>query len=355
MIDRGKGIKFGRNIKVSIYGASHAERIGVIIEGIEKGRSVDEKRLEAFMSRRAPGNTPWATSRKEEDRPVFLSGIDKGMTTGDPIEAVIYNNNVRPSDYSGIKTVPRPAHADYPSWIKYGMIESGGGHFSGRMTAAMCVAGGLFLQWLQEEGIEIKSHIASIGEIEDEDMTSDSSIDEGFPIVSASLGEKMKEAIQAAKDEGDSLGGTIECEVRGMPAGAGEPLFGSLEGMISQCVFAVPAVKGIEFGRGFEAARIKGSENNDPFAFAEGKVITKTNNHGGILGGLSSGMPIRLKVAIKPTPSIAMEQTSVDLDKMEETKLKVGGRHDPCIVPRAVPCIEAAVALAIYDAMKDRR
>ena len=377
MIERGEGPGFGRNIDIRIYGASHADRIGVLVKGIEAGKPVDMEKLRAFLERRAPGKNSWSTVRQEDDVPEFLSGIEDGRTTGDVIEAVIINKAARPSDYrcggSGLcadaatassaadpadypeaAPVPRPSHADYPAWVRYGQIESGGGHFSGRMTAPLCIAGGLFIQWLDEIGIRICAHISGIGNIMDDEMGEGDTVEAEFPTVSSSKGDEMKQHISRVKCRGDSIGGIIECKAFGLPAGIGEPLFGSLEGMIAQSIFAVPAVKGIEFGRGFESAEITGSENNDAFRIKEGKVVTATNNHGGILGGMSSGMPLVVRVAIKPTPSICREQDSVDLIEMKNTKVRIEGRHDPCIVPRAVPCVEAAVAIALYDALTGR-
>ena len=343
--------RFGEAIDVEIYGGSHEEKIGVKIAGLPAGRIIDGEALQAFLDRRAPGKDPWSTSRKEPDRPVFLSGVREGgsegapaafVTTGEPLEAVIYNKDTRPGDYARTATVPRPAHADYPAWVKYGSIPSGGGPFSARMTAPLCIAGGILLQWLEENGIHIKAGILSIGKI----------TGEATPVPT----REMQEAIAEAKAKGDSLGGLIQCEITGLPAGAGEPIFGSLESRICQTVFAVPAVKGIEFGAGFRAAEMTGSENNDPYCLtSDGTVHTRTNHHGGILGGLSSGMPLVFRVAMKPTPSIAMEQDSVDLAEGREVKLQVLGRHDPCIVPRAVPCIEAAAALAMGDVLLEER
>ena len=350
-----KMIAFGRTMKVRLYGGSHEEKIGMIMEGIEEGLPVDEKKLSEFMARRAPGKNPWSTPRKEEDKPVFISGTAGGYTTGEVIEAIIYNRNVRSSDYDNVKRIPRPAHADYPAWVKYGEIPSGGGIFSGRMTAVLCVAGGLCRNWLEEDGITVKAHIKSIGDVTDADMDEESTVGIDFGTVSREAGDKMKAEIEQVRKKGDSIGGVIECKVFGMPVGVGEPLFGSLEGAISQAVFGVPAVKGIEFGSGFEVAAMRGSENNDPFCVKDGMIKTESNRHGGILGGLTSGMPVSMNVAIKPTPSIGTVQRSVDLVTKENTELIINGRHDPCIVPRAVPCIEAAVAIAVYDVLREWR
>ncbi len=334
---------FGEKLKIEIYGSSHGPCVGVKMRGLPAGLSFDMGRLQEFLDRRAPGRNELTTSRKEDDVPRFLSGVaaenpddvdSQFVTDGGIIEAVIDNKDARPQDYDAKATVPRPGHADYPAWVKYGEIESGGGAFSGRMTAPLCVAGGICLQILEKEGISVEARIASIGGTENTDETAL---------------EEIRELISDVKDEGDSIGGMIECEITGLPAGVGEPVFGSAESRICQAVFAVPGVKGIEFGAGFGVCGMKGSENNDPYEIEDRRVVTRTNNHGGILGGLSSGMPVVFRTAIKPTPSIAKPQDSVDLDRMEPAKLKIEGRHDPCIVPRAVPCIEAAAALAICD------
>lgn len=353
-------VAFGRNIKVDIYGASHAEKIGVIIEGLPSGLEVDLEKLQEFMNRRAPGNNPWSTPRKEADVPEIISGLTDGKTDGSALEAVIYNRNIRPGDYGNVLSVPRPGHADYTSWIKYGRIETGGGKWSGRMTAPLCIAGGIVMQFMENRGINISAHIYEIGGVSDDSVRElleeqmrgklnekgNRKLSSGeFPTISDSKGQLMMDKIAEARSRGDSIGGQIECVITGMPAGVGDALFGGIENRLSQAVFAVPAVKAIEFGE----VKMYGSDNNDAFCIRDGRVETRTNNHGGILGGISSGMPIIFRVKIKPTPSIAMEQDSVDLVSMESAKIAVRGRHDPCIVPRAVPCIEAAAAIAIYD------
>lgn len=335
-------VAFGRNLKVDIYGASHAEKIGVTVEGIPEGQKIDFEKLQKFLNRRAPGQNAWSTPRKEADVPEVISGITDGLTDGNTLEAVIYNTNTRPGDYGNVISVPRPGHADYTSWVKYGKIETGGGKWSGRLTAPLCIAGGILMQFMEEKGIKIKAHIYSLGGIQDEPL---GEIHDEFPVVSREAGEQMMEKIAEAKAEGDSIGGEIECVITGVPAGIGDALFGGMESRISSAVFGVPAVKAIEFGD----TKMRGSENNDPFAIEDGKIVTTTNNHGGILGGISSGMPIVFRVKMKPTPSIGIEQDSVDVIKMEPAKLEVRGRHDPCIIPRAVPCIEAAAAIAVYD------
>ncbi|MBQ3321657.1 MAG: chorismate synthase [Firmicutes bacterium] len=351
---------FGEKIKIEVYGKSHGPCVGVRIDGVPEGLSFDAAVLQQFLDRRAPGVNDWSTARKEKDIPQFISGVsekEEGIffTDGSVIEAVIENSDVRHSDYEDTVAVPRPSHADYPAWVKYGEIEPGGGPFSGRLTAPLCVAGGLCLQWLQKQGIDVKAHIYAIGDVKDAAITAESQVAKDFPVVDPVAGEWMKELIAGVKGDEDSIGGSIECMITGLPAGLGEPVFGSLESRICQTVFAVPAVKGIEFGAGFAAARMKGSENNDPFDIRNGKVVTRTNNHGGILGGLTSGMPVVFRTAIKPTPSIGKEQHSVDLEEMRPVKLKIIGRHDPCIVPRAIPCIEAAAAIAVFDMLLEER
>ena len=323
--------EFGKNIRVSIFGESHGAAIGVSIDGMPAGVSVDMERLQHFLDRRAPGRSRFTTARREEDRPEFLCGIRGGVTCGTPITAIIRNRDTRSGDYSQMENIPRPGHADYAARMRYGGNEDcrGGGHFSGRLTAPLCVAGGIFLQALEAEGITVRARILEIG-----GNTKD-----------------PRGEIEKAMAEKDSVGGIIECVVNGMPPGIGDPIYDGLENRISLAVFGIPAVKGIEFGRGFEAARLRGSENNDAFYFDGGTIKTRTNNHGGILGGISSGMPIVFRIAVKPTPSIGKEQDSIRYDTGENVKMTVQGRHDPCIVPRAVPCVEAAAAMAIYDLM----
>lgn len=347
---------YGENLKLSIFGQSHGVGIGMTLDGIPAGLPVDLEQLQVFLNRRAPGQNDWSTSRKEEDRPEFLAGILDGYTCGAPIAAVIYNKNTRSNDYSNLKDCPRPGHADYTAQIKYGGYQdvAGGGHFSGRLTAPLCIAGGLCKQWLEELGIHIGAHLASIANVQDtsfDPMNPQlSAVDERFPVISAEAGAQMRAAISAAKADGDSVGGIIECAVTGLPTGMGDPMFGGMESRIAQIVYGVPAVKGLDFGTGFSAARLRGSQNNDNYTVENGQIRTLTNNAGGILGGITNSMPLLFRAAIKPTASISRPQQSISLNAMEDTTLIVKGRHDPCIVPRAVPVIEAAAALAIYDA-----
>ena len=344
---------YGENLKLTIFGQSHDPYIGMTLENIPAGLPVDEEKLQAFLARRAPGQNSWSTPRKEADKVVFQSGIANGVTTGEAITAVIYNSNTRSGDYDNLKNCPRPGHADYTAHIKYGSSQPGGGHFSGRLTAPLCIAGGMCLQWLEAMGVRIGAHISNIHGIKDDpfdplhpQLTSVSPI---FPVLNAQQGEQMRAAIYSAKAAGDSVGGCVECAVTGMEAGFGGPLFAGMEGKLAQMLYGIPAVKGVEFGEGFGVSKLFGSENNDPFAMDHGNVVTLTNHCGGILGGITNGMPILFRVAFKPTPSIIKQQQTVDLSTMTNTTVQVQGRHDPCIVPRAVPVVEAAAAIAIYD------
>ena len=347
---------FNGNIRFTIFGQSHSPAIGVTVEGLPAGFEPDMSELARFMQRRAPGRSEFSTPRSEADAPEFISGLFDGRLCGTPLTAIIKNTNTRSGDYSELKYKPRPGHADFTAGERYNNAQdyTGGGHFSGRLTAPLCIVGGLCLQLLRAEGISVVTRIAELGGVADKGEIC-STADKPFPVVNDECGEKMKAAILSAKAEGDSVGGIIECAVSGCPAGIGDPMFGGMENRISSLVFGIPAVKGIEFGAGFDAAKMLGSENNDPFAVENGNIITKTNNCGGILGGITTGMPIVFRAAVKPTPSIAREQDTVDLRTMENTKLTVHGRHDPCIVPRAVPCIEAAAAIAVYDALLEKR
>ncbi len=349
----------GNIYRFTIWGQSHAPAIGVTIEGIPAGTVIDLEKLQAFLARRRPGQDLYSTGRKEEDLPEFVAGVkceypgertDKeqartAVACGSPVTALIRNTNTRSSDYDELKYIPRPGHADYAAMVRFGESRdhSGGGQFSGRMTAPLCIAGGIALQLLEQMGVTVSARAVMIGGETDP--------------------ERMLQAIEAAKAEGDSVGGIVECVIDGVPAGIGEPMFDGVENRIAATVFGIPAVKGIEFGAGFACAGMKGSENNDPFILTDGgnddagdvlkRIVTRGNNHGGSLGGLTSGMPIVFRAAFKPTPSIAKEQRSVDIRTGEEVTLRVKGRHDPCIVRRAVPAVEAAAAAAVYDLIKE--
>ena len=346
---------YGESLKLSIFGQSHGPAIGMTLDGIPAGLPVDVEKLQSFLNRRAPGQNDWSTPRKEEDRPEFLGGVFDGYTCGAPIAAVIYNKNTRSGDYNNLKDCPRPGHADYTAQIKYGGYQdaAGGGHFSGRLTAPLCIAGGLCKQWLEEMGIRIGAHIYMIAGWEDRKFNPlKPELDEiapDFPVIYPPFAEEMKQRIQNAHIKGDSVGGMIECAITGLPAGLGEPMFSGVESRIAQIVYGIPAVKGIEFGAGLAFAYDPGSEMNDAYCVENGKITAATNNAGGILGGITTSLPVIFRVIMKPTPSISKPQQSVSISKMENTPLVVKGRHDPCIVPRAVPVVEAAAAIAIYD------
>ena len=341
-------------LKVEIYGESHADKIGVILDGIPCGTPINSEKIEEMLARRGATRTPWSTPRVEKDEVVFLKGVENGIVTGE-IEAVIYNKNTRPQDYTNVRVVPRPSHADYVSYVKYGIIPSGGGKWSGRMTAPLCIAGAIAKDLLEKEGIRLGAYISSIGNINGisyknsvvtMDMIEHAHKEE---LPTLANGEDMVNEVMRVKANGDSVGGTIECVVEGLPVGLGDNLFDGMEGAVSLAVFGVPGVKGIEFGSGFDLAKMKGSVANDAFIIEEGRVLTSTNNSGGINGGLTNSMPLTMRVAMRPTPSIGIEQNSVNLQTMQNEKVSVKGRHDACIVPRAVAAVESAVALAIYD------
>ena len=346
---------YGENLKLSIFGQSHGPAIGMTLDGIPAGQSVDLDKLQVFLNRRAPGQHDWSTPRKEEDHPEFLGGLFEGYTCGAPIAAIIHNKNTRSGDYDNLKDCPRPGHADYTAQMKYGGFQdsAGGGHFSGRLTAPLCIAGGLCKQWLEEMGIQIGAHILAIGECGDaffDPMDPEiESVPADFPVLNPEAGKAMQDFIAQAKAAGDSVGGIVECAITGVPAGIGEPMFGGIESRIAQIIYGIPAVKGVEFGIGYDCACVPGSQSNDNFRMQDGKIVTETNNAGGILGGISNGMPILFTVAFKATPSISCPQTSISMQSRMEQELIVKGRHDPCIVPRAVPVVEAAAAIAIYD------
>lgn len=345
--------QYGEHLRLTIFGQSHAPAIGMTLEGLPAGEAIDMEALQAFLERRAPGRNDWSTPRREADAPEFLSGLVGNVTCGAPLTAIIRNTNTRSGDYANLAVVPRPGHADYTAQVKYGGHQdyAGGGAFSGRLTAPLCIAGGICIQLLKRRGIEIISRIASVGTAEDTAPLTCSTAEKPFPTVSDEAGTAMRAVIADAKAEGDSVGGVIECAVLGLPAGLGGPLFDGMEGRIASIVFGIPAVKGIEFGAGFASARLRGSENNDPFTVENGTVKTVSNRCGGILGGITDGMPLTFRAAFKPTPSIARAQQSVNLKTLTPETLRVTGRHDPCIVPRAVPCVEAAAAVAVYDAL----
>jgi chorismate synthase len=318
-------------MKYTIFGESHGPAIGVTLTGVPSGVELDLAFIRSELARRRPGQNAISTARKEADEPEILSGVFEGRTTGTPLCAIIRNTDTRSKDYSQLKVCPRPSHADYAGGVRYGGWNDyrGGGHFSGRLTAPLVFAGAVAKLILRKKGVEVAAHISMVGGVEDPTP------------------EQLEEVVLEAKNAGDSVGGAIACAVTGLPAGLGEPDFGcNVEGIFSQYLFAVPAVKAVGFGAGFEFARLRGSQANDPFTMDGGRVRTRTNHAGGINGGITNGMPVTFQVAIRPTPSISMEQDTVDLSMGQDTKLTIHGRHDPCIVHRAVPVIEAAAALA---------
>ena len=349
----------GEHIHVSVFGQSHSPAIGVVVDGLPAGERVDMEELGRFLKRRAPGQNATSTPRKEADLPQFLSGLVDDVTCGAPLAALIENTNTRSQDYAQLRDKPRPGHADFTAQVKYGGFQdvAGGGHFSGRLTAPLCIAGGICLQILKRRGIEVAAHIASIAGEADRPFdpmgesveTLDALKRAPFPVMDEKAGERMRKAILQAKEEGDSVGGIVECLVTGVPAGLGEPMFGGMENRLAAALFGIPAVKGVEFGAGFGVATMRGSENNDPFTVKDGKLVTETNHAGGILGGITNGMPLVFRLAVKPTPSIAKQQQTVSLSKKQVEELVVTGRHDPCIVPRAVPVVEAVTALVLTD------
>ena len=348
--------EIGNKIRVSIFGESHGPAIGAVIDNLPAGEKIDTGELLLFMKRRQGGNNPYSTPRCEDDIPEIISGIKDGFTTGAPLCLLIKNSNTRSSDYK--IDIPRPGHADFTSYVKYnGFSElQGGGHFSGRLTAPLCAAGGILIQILKRRGINIISHLSSVKDICDTPINSLTYDKEQervktypFPAFNEEKAEKMQRVILSAKEDGDSVGGCVECGIYGVPAGVGNPIFDGIENRISTAIFALGGVRGIEFGLGFEATKVFGSENNDEFFMENEEIKTRTNNHGGVLGGISSGMPIIFKTAFKPTPSISKNQASVSLSEKKNTTLSTVGRHDPCIAVRAVVCVEAAAAIAISD------
>ena len=355
--DNQKSVYHGKKLEIEIFGASHAQEIGVKVKGLE-GKSVDFGAVQSFLDRRRAKKTAYSTKRLEADRIIIEEGYSEDKFVGEQFKAVIKNSEQRSIDYQKTVKIPRPSHADFVAWSKYGdgFDYRGGGKFSGRMTAPMCIVGGICKELLKEKGININAFISRIGKVQGKtygDINCENfdfgGIAEEFPLVDDSFMEAMGEEIESARTSGDSVGGVIDCVVTGVPVGTGEYMFDSIESVISSLAFAVPAVKGIEFGSGFELAKMNGSKANDALYYENGKVKTKTNHNGGINGGISNGMPITFRVVIKPTPSISIEQDSVNLTNGENVKLKIEGRHDSCIVPRAVPVLEAIAAIAVFD------
>ena len=350
--------EFGNLLKISVFGQSHGKAIGVVVDGLPAGESIDLEELNAFLARRKPGKSPLSTARKESDTPVFLSGLENGITCGAPLCAVIENSDQHSADYDELRDKPRPGHADYTAYVKWkGQADMrGGGHFSGRLTAPLCIAGGIARQILARRGVYVGAHLWSVGTERDTPFPLrptrelfEAVAAKPFPVLDDQAGERMQSLILEARQAQDSVGGVIECAATGMPAGLGDPMFGGVENRLASALFGIPAVKGVEFGDGFAAARSRGSENNDPFSVEDGQIVTETNHAGGILGGITDGMPVVLRTAMKPTPSISRPQRTVSLSAGENTELVIHGRHDPCIAHRAVPVVEAVTAAVLLD------
>ena len=348
---------WGNCLHISIFGQSHAPAIGVTLDNLPAGQPIDLEALHAFLARRAPGRGPTSTPRKEADQPEILCGLVNGFTGGAPLSAVIRNTNTRSQDYENLRDMPRPGHADYTAQIKYRGFQdlAGGGHFSGRLTAPLCIAGGICLQILKRQGVTVHAHIQRIGRVEDRPFDPLGEGDLGFlpkmplPVLRPEAASAMEAEVLSARQAGDSVGGVVECMVQGLPAGVGSPMLESLESRIAGLLFGIPAVKGVEFGEGFRGAGLRGSENNDAFRAEGGEVRTASNHAGGVLGGITTGMPLVLRAAFKPTPSIGRRQETVSLSRLENAELTVQGRHDPCVAHRAVPVVEAVTAAVLLD------
>ena len=350
----------GNQIRLSIFGQSHARAIGGILEGIPAGIHLDMEAISKSMNRRAPGQNSLTTPRSERDEVEFLSGVVEGITCGAPLAFMIENKDTRSKDYSQLKDVPRPMHSDYPAYLKHHGFNDirGGGQFSGRLTAPICFAGAVCAQILAEKGVHIGSHLLSIGEVNDsrfDPVRVDERLfsqlrEKQLPVISGDASQRIVARIESAREKSDSVGGIVECAVIGLPAGLGDPMFDGIENLLARALFSIPAVKGVDFGAGFDAAQLAGSEHNDPFEMnPAGRVVTRTNRHGGILAGMTTGMPVLFRVAFKPTASIGLEQDSVSLSRRENVKLVIEGRHDPCIVIRAYVAVEAIAALVFCD------
>ena len=347
----------GKEFVITCFGESHGRCMGTIIDGCPAGLPLTEEDIQKELDKRLPPKREIVSARREKDIVEILSGTYNGFTTGAPICALVWNKEVISGDYDSIKDRPRPGHADYPVRIKYQGLNDhrGGGRFSGRITVAFVIAGAIAKKLLELFGVEVLAYTTEVGKI---GLQKTPTLEEvrkntyknAVRCPDPEMAKKMEETILKAKKEGDSVGGIVECVASKIPVGVGEPIFDSLDSEIAKMLFSMPAVKGVEFGAGFEAAKLKGSENNDPYVLrTDGEIGTLTNNAGGVLGGLSSGMPLVVRVAVKPTPSISKEQKTVDLSTMEEATIRVQGRHDPCIVPKAVPVVEALVAVGLVD------
>lgn len=362
---------FGTTLRVQLFGQSHSPAIGCVIEGLPAGFPLDTTGLQRFMDRRAPGRNAWSTPRKEADAPRIVSGLNQqGRTCGTPLAAFVPNTNTRPSDYDLLRRVPRPGHADLVAQMKWSGEQdaSGGGHFSARLTAALCVAGGIALQMLASRGVRVAAHVLQVGDehdlpfdaLDNTERASESlaaqmrvldarNQDGSFPAIDAIAAQRMVDLIARVRADADSVGGVVECVATGLPMGLGGPRFDGIQSAIARIVFGIGAVKGLEFGEGFGVAHMRGSQNNDPYRMRNGRPTLTSNHAGGSLGGISTGAPVLFRMAVKPTPSIGLAQESIDLTTGEDTTLEIRGRHDPCVAARAVPVAEAAMALALLD------
>ena len=349
----------GNKFKISLFGESHGKCVGVVIDGMPPGFEIDMAKLKSFLDRRRPGSSKLATPRSEKDKPVFMSGLKENVSTGFPLCVIIENEDKKSSDYDNLKELPRPSHCDYTALLKYGGFAdlNGSGHMSGRLTAAICIAGGIAKQMLESMGVFVGAHLYAVGDVKDKQYdlvnldveTLKKTDNTDFPAIDENQSEEMKELIQITKEDKDSIGSIIEIGVVGIPKAVGKPIFNTVEGRLSQMAFSIPGVKGVEFGMGFDCAKLKGSKHNDDYMVVDGKIQTSTNNSSGIVSGMTNGMPIVYRCAFKPTASIGKVQTSVNLKTMKEEKLLIEGRHDPCIGVRAVSVMEAATSLVLID------
>lgn len=356
--------EMGKLLKVSLFGESHGAGVGVCIDGLPAGEAVDADELQRFLDRRRPHGGALSTRRVERDAPEFLSGLRDGKTTGFPLCAFIRNGDVRSQDYDGFADTPRPSHADYTAAVRYGGHADmrGGGHFSGRLTAPLCVAGGIALQVLSRRGIEIGAHLDAVGDAVDmrfdnvhlsaEDLHAPASRE--LPVLDVDREAKMRAVIERVREAGDSVGARVECAAIGLPAGVGSPMFDGVENRLAAALFGIPAVRGVSFGAGFRAVGMRGSDHNDPFAMRDGRVVTTKNDAGGVLGGITTGMPLIFEVAFKPTASIGIEQETVSLSQGRDAFVSIAGRHDPCIGVRAVPVCETVCALVVLDLLLEQ-
>ncbi len=349
----------GNKFKISLFGESHGKCVGVVIDGMPPGFEIDMEKLKIFLDRRRPGSSKLATARSEKDKPIFMSGLKENISTGFPLCVIVENEDKKSSDYDNLKELPRPSHCDYTALLKYGGFAdlNGSGHMSGRLTAPICIAGGIAKQMLESMGIFVGAHLYAVGDIKDIsydfvdlDVEALKKTDNSnFPVIDKTQSEKMKKVIENVKKEKDSIGSIVEIGVIGIPKAVGKPIFNTVEGRLSQMAFSIPGVKGVEFGLGFDCAKLKGSEHNDDYIVVDGKIQTSTNYSSGIVSGMTNGMPIVYRCAFKPTPSIGKIQTSVNLETMKEEELLIEGRHDPCIGVRAVSVMEAATSLILID------